>query len=185
MLPNKMTVLPVPAAPLYAAPRHAARGGEEAPASPSFLGSLNPLHHIPVVSTVYEKITGTTALPAVRILVASAVAGPLGFMAALADALLEEATGRTAGGHLAAALVSEPETAAIPHGGSGIQLSVRSVSEADRLETRSAGARPTGEAQPGERDPRTPRELARTYLFDLALRHSLNPLDQETGASQS
>ena len=147
----------------------------------SFLGSFNPLHHIPVVSAVYGHMTETSAVPAVRILVGAALAGPVGFIAALVDALCEEATGRTVGGHAVAALIGGPEKALAARDIGTINLGLHesnagAVDRKHRLTSVSLGEPyrlQAGRAQP---EVKTTRELARTYLLDLALRHPLKPM---------
>ena len=69
-------------------------GDESAPmpAEASFddlLESLNPLQHLPGVGTVYREATGRAAPIAARILVGTAISGPVGFMGGVASAMLE------------------------------------------------------------------------------------------------
>lgn len=67
------------------------------PANYSFddlLRGLNPLHHLPVVGTIYRAITGET-VPAPQRIVVSAVAGaffggPLGVLGTIVSTLAEE-----------------------------------------------------------------------------------------------
>lgn len=157
-----------------------------APSSSStLLGSFNPLHHIPVVSTIYDEITSTRALPAIRIMVAGALAGPLGFVAALADALLEEATGRTTGGHIVAALTDAPEIAMAPtQSSTDIRLSSHEKPGADPHPTGSTGDRGAAATAMAVPDGRTTREVARAYLLELALHHSVRPAEDNGEAAR-
>lgn len=63
---------------------------------------INPLQHIPVVSTLYRSVTGDSigALP--RIVGGALLGGPIGAGAALANVALESATGKDAGDHVLA-----------------------------------------------------------------------------------
>jgi hypothetical protein len=69
--------------------------GEEAapmPVEASFdelLEALNPLQYVPGVGTAYRAVTGDSAPIAARILVGTAIGGPVGFLGGVASALLE------------------------------------------------------------------------------------------------
>lgn len=52
--------------------------------------ALNPLHHIPLVGTIYRAVTGETIQPAFRVLGGFATGGPLGAITAAISALIEE-----------------------------------------------------------------------------------------------
>ena len=53
------------------------------------LESLNPLQHMPGVGTIYREATGRAAPIAARILVSTAISGPVGFLGSVASAMLE------------------------------------------------------------------------------------------------
>lgn len=69
--------------------------GEESapmPATGSFddlLESINPLQHLPGVGTIYRAATGNEAPIAARIMVGTAIGGPLGFLGGVAAAMVE------------------------------------------------------------------------------------------------
>jgi hypothetical protein len=80
---------------------------------------VNPLQHIPIVSTLYRKITGDTLATGPRLLggalfgsltggVGVALGSIVGFTTAAANSLVEQKTGRDIGEH-ALALLYEPE----------------------------------------------------------------------------
>lgn len=54
------------------------------------LRALNPLHHIPVVGTIYRAVTGEEIQPVFRVLGGLATGGPLGGILAALGALIEE-----------------------------------------------------------------------------------------------
>ncbi len=58
---------------------------------------INPLQHIPIVSTIYRKITGDEIAPAARLIGGGLFAGPLGLIAATASIVAEGVTGRDLG----------------------------------------------------------------------------------------
>ncbi|MCG5242807.1 hypothetical protein ACIU1J_11850 [Azospirillum doebereinerae] len=59
-----------------------------------FLDVINPLQHIPIVSTIYRNVTGDTIQPAARVMGGMLYGGPLGGMAAITNAVVEEAQGK-------------------------------------------------------------------------------------------
>jgi hypothetical protein len=58
---------------------------------------INPLQHIPVVSTLYRSLTGDEINPAARIIGDTLYGGPVGTAVALADVVVEETTGKDIG----------------------------------------------------------------------------------------
>lgn len=62
---------------------------------------VNPLHHIPGVSTVYRGLTGDEISPAARVAGSSLYFGPIGFLASTVNAVVETVTGDDVGGHFA------------------------------------------------------------------------------------
>jgi len=53
------------------------------------LDLINPLHHIPVIGTIYRRLTGDTIDPAMRIIGGGLLGGPIGAAASLAGAVVE------------------------------------------------------------------------------------------------
>ena len=77
----------------------------------ALLDVINPLQHIPVVSSVYRAATEDDISAPARLLGGALFGGPLGLGLALANVITEEATGSDIGEHVAAALTPETETA--------------------------------------------------------------------------
>ncbi|PCJ68782.1 MAG: hypothetical protein COA62_13180 [Rhodobiaceae bacterium] len=71
------------------------------------LDAINPLQHLPVISTLYREITGDEIRPAARIVGGAIFGGPVGAGFAIAEAVLEEASGEDTGGHIMALLNGE------------------------------------------------------------------------------
>ncbi|MBK1842028.1 hypothetical protein JHL17_31985 [Azospirillum sp. YIM B02556] len=69
-----------------------------------FLDIINPLQHIPIVSTVYREITGDTIQPSMRIMGDMLYGGVIGGMASIANAVIEQATGQDVGETVMASL---------------------------------------------------------------------------------
>ncbi|MBU8546380.1 MULTISPECIES: hypothetical protein [Roseomonadaceae] len=56
------------------------------------LNALNPLQHLPVVGTIYRAVTGEQVNPALRVLGAGVLGGPIGMLSTAVFAALEEFT---------------------------------------------------------------------------------------------
>lgn len=69
-----------------------------------FLDIVNPLQHIPVVSTIYRELTGDELGAPARILGGALFAGPLGAAAGAASAAVEAVSGKDPGAHAVAFL---------------------------------------------------------------------------------
>jgi hypothetical protein len=69
-----------------------------------FLDIINPLQHIPIVSTIYREITGDTIQPSMRIMGDMLYGGVIGGMASIANAVIEQATGQDVGETVMASL---------------------------------------------------------------------------------
>lgn len=78
--------------------------GEDGMRFGDLLDTINPLQHIPGVSTVYRALTGDTISPASRIAGGGLFGGPIGFLSGLFNTVVEGATGRDVGGHMLAML---------------------------------------------------------------------------------
>ncbi len=73
-----------------------------------FLDLINPLQHIPIVSTIYRAITGDEISGPAKILGGMLFGGPIGFIAAAFDTIVAQATGRDLGETVLAAF-ADPE----------------------------------------------------------------------------
>ena len=60
-----------------------------------FLDMINPLQHIPVVGTIYRAVTGDTIKPASQVIGGIAFGGPIGGAAAIVNAVITHANGRS------------------------------------------------------------------------------------------
>ncbi len=59
------------------------------------LDVINPLHHIPLVSSIYRKLTGDEISPHARIIGATLYGGPLGLVVATQVVMVEQASGKS------------------------------------------------------------------------------------------
>ncbi|WP_417798052.1 hypothetical protein [Terasakiella pusilla] len=67
-----------------------------------FVDMINPLQHIPVVSTAYRAITGDEIDPGARMAGGTLYGGPIGLAASAFNVILEHGTGKDAGEHVIA-----------------------------------------------------------------------------------
>ena len=74
-----------------------------------FLDIINPLQHIPIISGLYRKITGDEISPGARLVGGGLFGGPIGFAAALANVVVEDASGNDIGGHIFAMVDGDGE----------------------------------------------------------------------------
>lgn len=68
---------------------------------------INPLQHIPIINTAYQKITGDTIKPAAQILGGGLFGGPLGAGGAAINVAVETQTGKNISGHAFAAFTKK------------------------------------------------------------------------------
>lgn len=78
--------------------------------NPSFhdvLDVLNPLQHIPIISTIYRKLTGDQEGAVADVLGGALYGGPLGVGAAIADLSVRESTGKSVADNAIALVTGE------------------------------------------------------------------------------
>lgn len=73
----------------------------------NLLDVINPLQHIPVISTIYRALTGDEISPAAKLAGGALFGGPLGAAAAIASIAVEETTGSDVGELVYAAITGE------------------------------------------------------------------------------
>ncbi len=77
------------------------------------LDVINPLQHIPVISTIYRSLTGDELSPAARIAGGALFGGPVGFIASAANSAVLAFSGRDIGDNIAAAFSSGDKTSGV------------------------------------------------------------------------
>lgn len=89
--------------------------GEDGFTFADLLDIVNPLQHIPVIGTIYRRITGDILDPGARLAGGALFGGVIGVAVAGVNAALEDATGRDAGEHVLAwfenGATARPDTA--------------------------------------------------------------------------
>jgi hypothetical protein len=101
--PLKLTINPLP----QEKPLEKAEGGESFWGDDGFtfkdiLDIVNPFQQLPVVSTLYRESTGDGISTASRLVGGALLGGPIGFMASLINAIIEESSGTDIGSHVLA-----------------------------------------------------------------------------------
>lgn len=76
--------------------------GEDGFGFDDFLDIINPLQHIPGVSSIYREITGDELSPGARMIGGTIYGGSIGFVASLLNSAVEQATGLDIGGNVIA-----------------------------------------------------------------------------------
>ena len=95
--------------------------GEDGLTFGDFIDIINPLQHIPGVSTLYRSLTGDEISPGARMAGGTLYGGPVGFASALANNVLEETTGTDIAGNVLAAFSGPEAPGGIADPASGIQ----------------------------------------------------------------
>jgi hypothetical protein len=71
--------------------------------------TVNPLQQLPVVGSIYRAMTGDSISTASRLAGGALMGGPIGFLAALANEIVQGETGKDIGGNLIAMLTGGDE----------------------------------------------------------------------------
>ena len=82
------------------------------PTFKDILDTVNPLQHIPIVSNIYQSVSGETPSTASKLAGGALFGGPIGFFASLLDSIFQSATGADMAGHLVATIKGEELPAA-------------------------------------------------------------------------
>lgn len=87
--------------------------GEDGFTFDDFLDIINPLQHIPVISTIYRELTGDQIAMMPRVLGGTLFGGPIGAGVAIVNAAIHQESGKDLGGHVMAMFDDEkPSTLA-------------------------------------------------------------------------
>lgn len=127
-----MTIVPTnPAAPYYTQGSASSAAtdagetfwGEEGFSFKSVLDIVNPLQQLPIVSTIYRALTGDTISPGSRLAGGALLGGPVGFVAALFNTIVESESGKDVGGNLVAMVTGDDSVQLAQNDPSDVTLS--------------------------------------------------------------
>ena len=90
-------------------PSIVAAWGEDGFTFGDLLDLINPLQHLPIISTLYRKFTGDEIAPGPRLLGGGLFGGVLGVASAAVGVAVEAATGKDIGEHVLALFDGRPE----------------------------------------------------------------------------
>ncbi len=109
---------PIPPAPYVPSATVARHGdgfwGKEGLSFANLLDVVNPLQHIPVVGSIYRAVTGDQISPGARIAGGTLFGGPIGFAAAVANLVVEDAAGIDIGKSAVAMVSGKKDEAVVP-----------------------------------------------------------------------
>ena len=80
----------------------------DAPSFKDILDTINPLQHIPIVSSIYEALTGDTQSSGSNVIGGALFGGPIGLVASIFDEVVKQQTGAGVTGNLMAAIEGKP-----------------------------------------------------------------------------
>jgi hypothetical protein len=83
--------------------------GEDGFGFDDFLDIINPLQHIPGISSIYREITGDQISPGSRLIGGSIFGGGIGLAASFVNAAIEDSTGKDIGAHFFAVFTPDEE----------------------------------------------------------------------------
>lgn len=149
-----------------------------------FIDIINPLQHIPVVNTIYRQVTGDTIQPSSRVIGGILFGGPLGGMASIANAVIEQAEGQDIGDQVASALGFDNggQPTAPGSGPAAVAVAER---PADTMVAGNAAAGTTvTEPKPAEKGGAQPIRLAERAMANEAAAKAGNPQAAAQRAAQ-
>lgn len=83
--------------------------GEDGFGFDDFLDIINPLQHIPVISSLYREITGDEISPGSRMIGGTIFGGGIGLAVSFVNSAIEDSTGKDVGGHILGLFSSEDD----------------------------------------------------------------------------
>lgn len=152
-----------------------------------FLDMINPLQHIPVVSSIYRRITGDEISPVSRVAGDTLFFGAIGMASSLVNAAIEKLSGKDVGDHVMTAMLGEKDKApnapeapvmvAKNDTDDGASNAMAAMSQSTTLRG-SVTVHPKGMTAPISLDAATLDALSRTLGATEPLAHLALPLDQ-------
>lgn len=151
-----------------------------------FLDLINPLQHIPIVSSLYRRLTGDEINPVSRIAGGALFFGVAGLAGSLISTILEKASGKDPGDHIITALLGDKERTSIAPDGpeDGTNNAPAAAPQPDPLRGRVT-VHPGGASVPQYLDAATLDALARTIGSAEPLAHLARPNPAETGSESA
>lgn len=111
--PSPALAAPSAAAPSAAAPQQDSSGFSFRHLLSDLFDIVNPLEHLPVVSTLYEHLTGHEVDTPEKIMGDTLYGGPLGFICSLGDTIFKAITGKDVGDTVYAFVTGQDSSTAL------------------------------------------------------------------------
>ncbi|MFZ5931506.1 MAG: hypothetical protein ACOY15_09865 [Pseudomonadota bacterium] len=150
-----------------------------------FLDMINPLQHIPIVSSIYRRITGDEITPVGRVAGDTMFFGVIGLASSLINTVIEKVTGKDAGDHVMTAMLGEKDKAPVPaddqDDGANNVLAAIPQSETRRGRVM---VHPKGVTAPATLDAATLDALSRTIGSAEPLAHLAQPVSPDTNKNK-
>ena len=80
----------------------------DAPSFKDVLDTVNPLEHIPIISAIYQSLTGNTPSTGSKLAGDALFGGPIGLVASIFDSIIQGETGTNITGNMLAAIEGKP-----------------------------------------------------------------------------
>ena len=142
--------------------------GEDGFTFGDILDVLNPLQHIPVISTFYRSVTGDEVSIGARVFGGALFGGPLGLFAAAFDNAVRDLSGMTMGEYALAALDGSGDTTP-PNSPKAPVVRVAKTEPEENVATVAAPAPSSAQAANGTIDPSlAPRLIPATSVLDAS-----------------
>lgn len=81
--------------------------GDDSPSFKDILDTINPLQHLPIISTVYRELTGDQPGSVARVVGGALYGGPIGLAYEMVNSAIDNQTGKDVGGHTWAMLMDD------------------------------------------------------------------------------
>lgn len=135
--------------------------GEDGFGFDDFLDIINPLQHLPVISSLYREFTGDTISAGSRMIGGGIFGGGIGLAASIVNTAVQSETGKDIGGHVIALFTDDDE---IPNDASQIAAKSQTI-EAAPLQSQVAATLPVMQidAKQANKAPPTIEETALAF----------------------
>ena len=136
--------------------------GEDGFGLDDFVDIINPLQHLPIVSTAYRALTGDEMSAGSRVAGGALFGGPVGLANALLNGAVEAETGRDVGGTMMAALFGDDVAPDTPDTGSALAFAAAESGDDAALDAAAQAFNATAPAAGAPATPQTQADVAAT-----------------------
>ncbi|NMM45021.1 hypothetical protein HH303_11070 [Rhodospirillaceae bacterium KN72] len=154
--------------------------GEDGFSLADIVDIVNPLQHLPVISTIYRSLTGDEISTGARLAGDALFGGPVGFAAGLANVVMEDATGSDIGDSVMAALFGSEDDA-----GTALASADSPAAMADDVAEIAPASGTTQQAAPVQMAQAAPTARTRASSPLFAAQPTGMPLASNPGAATS